>query len=149
LARGWPVATNLAAEELGIYEEIRRIGGDSRHGGSIPRPWRLRTARRTFSAPRRSKGRRITAALGGELGYWEVSQERGREQWGRKEERPGREKGAGSWRPGASSGGSSLARGSRRWHSHVQEASTQVLPVFQLRRQSPLFKKAPWLWGVS
>jgi hypothetical protein len=63
----------------------------------------------------------------------------------KRESGQGRKKGrrgGGSWRPGASSGGSSVARGSRRWHNHVQEASTQVLPGDSRRRQL-FFAKSP------
>jgi hypothetical protein len=35
-----------------------------------------------------------------------------------------------------------VARGSRRWHSHVQEASTQVLPVLN-EEDKVLFAKKP------
>jgi hypothetical protein len=67
LARGWPAVANSAAEELRSGEVIQRFGGDSGRFRSIPWAGRKRVAILTFSAPRRSKGQCLTAALGGEL----------------------------------------------------------------------------------
>jgi hypothetical protein len=67
LARGWPAAANSVAEELRSGEVIRQFGGDSGRFWSIPWAGRKRAVILTFSAHRRSKGRRLTVALGGEL----------------------------------------------------------------------------------
>jgi hypothetical protein len=67
LAGDGPAAANLVAEQLGF----RRGNGDgvgySGHLGSIALAGRQRKATGIFSAPQRSKGWRLMAALGGEL----------------------------------------------------------------------------------
>jgi hypothetical protein len=67
LAGGWSAVKNLAGEELRFRRGIRDGGGDSGHHGSIRLAGRKRTTLGIFSASRRSKGERGTAALGGEL----------------------------------------------------------------------------------
>jgi hypothetical protein len=73
----------LAAEELGICEEIRRIGDGFGHPGSILRARRKRVASRTFLARRQGWGsmgrRRYVSAMAAELGCCrEFTGERGR-----------------------------------------------------------------------
>jgi hypothetical protein len=64
VAGGGPAATNLAAAELGYRRGNGDADGDLRHGESIPSAGWKRTARRSFSARRGSRGGRGTAALG-------------------------------------------------------------------------------------
>jgi hypothetical protein len=73
LAGGRPAAANLVARTSVFRRGIRRNGGDSGRGASILRARRKRAASQTFLAQRRSKGRRIAAALGGELGTCRVT----------------------------------------------------------------------------
>jgi hypothetical protein len=64
VAGGGPVATNLASAELGYRRGNGDADGDLRHDESIPSAGWKRTARRSFSARRGSRGGRGTAALG-------------------------------------------------------------------------------------
>jgi hypothetical protein len=57
----------LAVEQLGFRRGNSDGIGYSGHLGSIALAGRQRMAMGIFSAPQRSKGRRLTAVLGGEL----------------------------------------------------------------------------------
>jgi hypothetical protein len=96
-AGGGPPVADLAVVDLGTCEENGDSDSDSTRPGSIPSArskWRVR---RSFSASRRSTGRRLAAVggdgHGGELGLGFVG------RWG--EERPSqrekRERGGGIW----------------------------------------------------
>jgi hypothetical protein len=111
----------LAAEELGICEEILRIGGDSGRFWSIPRTGKKRAALRSFSARWRGWGRHETAVLCVELGLLEG--------FTRGRERPTGKKGRATRKREREEGGGRhgfevrlqevllVARTSRRWHS--------------------------------
>jgi hypothetical protein len=83
-----------------------------------------------------------------ELVYWEDSREEERDR-GEDGERPGDRKKGRRGRRGVQQRlreGSLVARASRRWHGHVQEASTHLFPMTQRRRQSA-FANIPLVLG--